>query len=85
MLPAVYLADEPRKLSGERRVPLECERGGDVKFSKEFFDLQIRFAGRVAELSGMPLAQALLDYTNFYVRFGLGRDFDAANRSGSTS
>jgi hypothetical protein len=50
-----------------------------VKFSKEFFDLQIRFAGRVAELSGMALEQALLDYTNLYVRFGLGRDFDAGH------
>ncbi|MFI4998394.1 MAG: hypothetical protein ACHQK9_00815 [Reyranellales bacterium] len=47
-----------------------------MKFSKEFFDLQTRFACRVAELSGMPLEQALLDYTNLYVRFGLGRDFD---------
>jgi hypothetical protein len=50
-----------------------------VKFSKEFFDLQIRFACRVAELSGMALEQALLDYTNLYVRFGLGRDFDAGH------
>ncbi len=50
-----------------------------MKFSKEFFDLQIRFACRVAELSGMALEQALLDYTNLYVRFGLGRDFDAGH------
>ena len=50
-----------------------------MKFSKEFFDLQIRFAARAAELSGMALEQALLDYTNLYVRFGLGRDFDAAH------
>lgn len=48
-----------------------------MAFSREFFDLQIRFACRVAELSGMPLEQALLDYTNLYVRFGLGRGFDA--------
>lgn len=50
-----------------------------MKFSEEFFDLQIRFADRVAELSGMPLGRALLDYTNLYVRFGLGRDFDPAH------
>src|SRR5437762_12947603 len=67
------------KLSSERRAPLACERGGDVTFSKEFFDLQIRFACRVAELSGIALEQALLDYTNLYVRFGLGRDFDAGH------
>jgi len=50
-----------------------------VKFSKEFFDLRIRFASRGAELSGMALEQALLDYTNLYMRFGLGRDFDAGH------
>ena len=30
-------------------------------------------------LSGLPWEQALLDYTNLYVRLGLGRDFDAAH------
>ncbi len=50
-----------------------------MKFSKGFFDLQIRFACQVAKLSGMALEQALLDYTNLYVRFGLGRDFDASH------
>jgi hypothetical protein len=49
-----------------------------VTYAKPFFDLQLRFAQTVARLSGMPLAQALLEYTNLYVRFGLGRDFDPA-------
>jgi hypothetical protein len=30
-------------------------------------------------LSGLPLARALLEYTNLYIRFGLGRDFDPAH------
>src|SRR6185295_16119504 len=30
-------------------------------------------------LSDLPLASALLDYTNLYIRFGLGRDFDPAH------
>ena len=47
-------------------------------YAKPFFDLQLRFAQTVARLSGMPLAQALLEYTNLYIRFGLGRDFDPA-------
>lgn len=47
-----------------------------MEFSKEFFDLQVRFARHVADLSGVPLASALLDYTNLYIRFGLGRGFD---------
>lgn len=41
-----------------------------------FFDLQLRFAHRVSELSGLPLGDALLGYTNLYIRFGLGRAFD---------
>lgn len=50
-----------------------------MHFGQAFFDLQLRFAHRVATLAGMPLAQALLDYTNLYVRWGLGRGFDAAH------
>lgn len=45
-------------------------------YGRAFFDLQLRFARKVAALSGLPLADALLQYTNLYVRFGLGRDFD---------
>lgn len=45
-------------------------------YGKAFFDLQVHFARRVAALSGLPLERALLQYTNLYVRFGLGRDFD---------
>jgi hypothetical protein len=50
-----------------------------VIYAKEFFDLQLQFAHKVASLSGLPLARALLGYTNLYVRFGLGRDFDPAH------
>lgn len=44
-------------------------------YSKEFFGLQIDFARSVAKLTGLPLDRTLLDYTNLYIRFGLGRDF----------
>jgi hypothetical protein len=50
-----------------------------VRYAKAFFDLQLHFAEKAAELSGPPLARAVLDYTNFYIRFGLGRDFDPAH------
>lgn len=53
-------------------------------FSREFFDLQFSFAEKVSALSGMPLGAALLDYTNFYVRFGLGREFDPQHESWQT-
>ena len=48
-------------------------------YARAFFDLQFQFAETVAALSGQPFAAALLGYTNYYIRFGLGRDFDPAH------
>ncbi len=45
-------------------------------YAKPFFDLQLEFAHKVTVLSGLPLARALFEYTNFYSRFGSGRDFE---------
>ena len=50
-----------------------------MRYAKAFFDLQLRFADRVATLSGLPLSRVLLEYTNLYIRFGLGRDFNASD------
>ena len=50
-----------------------------MTYAKAFFDLQLQFAHKVTLLSGLSLAQALLEYTNLYARFGLGRDFDPAH------
>jgi hypothetical protein len=50
-----------------------------MRYDKAFFGLQLEFAEKVSGLSGMPLALALLHYTNLYIRFGLGRDFDQAH------
>jgi hypothetical protein len=50
-----------------------------VIYAKAFFDLQLQFVDKVIVLSDLPLARALLEYTNLYVRFGLGRDFDPAH------
>jgi len=44
-------------------------------YAQAFFDLQLQFADKVTEISGLPLTRVLLDYTNLYIRFGLGRDF----------
>ena len=52
-----------------------------MNYPKGFFDLNLRFAQKVAELSGQPFEIALLHDTNLYIRFGLGRDFDATNSS----
>ncbi|MEM5315304.1 hypothetical protein [Paraburkholderia sp. JHI869] len=43
---------------------------------RAFYDLQVRFARTAARLADVPLAAALLDCTNLYVRFGAGRAFD---------
>jgi hypothetical protein len=47
-----------------------------VIYAKAFFDLQLQFADKVTILSRLPLARVLLEYTNLYIRFGLGHDFD---------
>jgi len=39
---------------------------------RDFFDLQLRFAEAIAEKTSMPLAEAVLFYTNLHRRFGLG-------------
>ena len=48
-------------------------------FSVEFFDLQLRFAKRVAELSGLSLAEAVGSHTNIYVRLGMGKELNPSN------
>jgi hypothetical protein len=48
-------------------------------FSQDFFDLNLKFARRVAEVTGESLQQSLLEYTHLYLAFGLGRDFDPEN------
>jgi len=50
-----------------------------LPYSKAFFDLQLQFAFTVSGLSNLPRSQGLLDYTNLYIRFGLGRQFDPAH------
>ena len=40
---------------------------------RDYFDLQLRFAQAVAEVGGLPIADAIARYTNFHRRFGLGR------------
>ena len=48
-------------------------------YSDAFFDLQLRFAHAVAARTGRALADVLLTHTNLYIRFGLGRTFDASH------
>ena len=66
--------------SPAHRVPCTAPSGRTgVLCSRAFFELQLAFARKVAALSGLPLQRALLDHTNLYIRFGLGRAFDPAH------
>jgi hypothetical protein len=48
-------------------------------FSKDFLDLNLKFARRVSEVIGQNFRESLLEYTHLYLAFGLGRDFDPLN------
>ena len=56
--------------SGRKRVIRESVK--TIRYEKGFFDLQLHFAQHVAQLAEIALPEALLRYTNFYIRFGLG-------------
>src|SRR5580765_4202440 len=65
--------------SGGTREFLLATPNPSVIYAKAFSDLQLQFAHKVAILSGLPLARVLLDYTNPYILFGLGRGFDPSH------
>ena len=48
-------------------------------FAVEFFQLQLFFAAKVAEVGGMPLTEAVENYTNIFVRLGMGTHFNTGN------
>ena len=48
-------------------------------YSVEFFDLQLRFAAKVTELSGLPLSETVGSHTNIYVRLAMGPRLDPTN------
>lgn len=55
------------------------ERKKDPEYPREFFDLQIEFARKVAGVLGIPISQALLQYTVLFRRFNVGRSPNASN------
>lgn len=48
-------------------------------YSVDFFAMQLRFASKVSEISGLPLAETLGTHTNIYVRLGMGPKFNPTN------
>ena len=47
-----------------------------MELTKAFFQLQLSFAEKVAQVTQAPLEEVLLDYTTLYLSFELGRSFD---------
>ncbi len=43
---------------------------------RDYFDIQLRFAEAVSQVATLPLAQTLLQCTDFHRRFGLGQPLD---------
>jgi hypothetical protein len=61
----------------ERGIPLETDIS--PVYSKLFFELQLVFAQKIADVSQQPLDLALLRYTAFYRILGLDWSFDPTN------
>ena len=53
--------------------------GSGEPYSVQFFDLQLRFAQRIAEVLSKPFGEAVGSYTNLYVRLAMGPRLDASN------
>lgn len=50
-----------------------------MELTKDFFQLQLSFAEKVAQVTQVPLEETLLAYTTLYLSFELGRSFDPAH------
>ena len=68
-----------RRTSGVPIDTVSHPKASTALYSAEFFALQLRFAARVAELSGLPFTETVGSYTNIYVRLGMGQQLDHAN------
>jgi hypothetical protein len=66
----------PRRAGRGSVLTASVDTPARVIYAPPFFDLQFDFAETVSAVSGLPLTRTLLEYTNLYIRFGLGRDFD---------
>jgi hypothetical protein len=50
-----------------------------MNYPKRFFEINLLFAQKFAEISRQALESTLLYHTNLYIRFGLGWDLVATN------
>src|SRR5687768_14646285 len=55
-----------------RRMPMDMSRAARAERLGPYFEIQLRFAARMAELSGISLGEAAYRHTNLSRRFGQG-------------
>jgi hypothetical protein len=55
------------------------ERQNQLELTQDFFQLQLSFAEKVAQVTQAPLEETVLAYTTLYLSFELGRSFDPAH------
>ena len=51
----------------------------DQKLDRDFFNIQVEFAKKLAKVSGQSFFDLLRTWTNLYGRLGLGKSLDASN------
>ncbi len=61
------------RTSTEHQQPDHVARWEKAETLRDYFDIQLRFAEAVSQAAGLPLAQTLLECTDFHRRFGLGQ------------
>jgi hypothetical protein len=68
-------------INGMGPIPPETiiENKEKKQYDKDFFDLQIQFAKKLSEVSGIPFPELLLSHTGLYHFFKLGKVVDVNN------
>ncbi len=57
----------------------KIENKESKEYPREFFDIQIKLARKLSEISGRPFNDVLLNNTNLYKRLGCGSKLDPSN------
>ena len=71
----------PESINGMGPTPpgTRIENNEKKQYDKEFFELQIQFAKKLSEVSGIPFPELLFSHTGLYHFFRLGKVMDVNN------
>ncbi len=69
---------EPKNPFNQQPVPKiqSVEKKESLKFEPEYFNIELQFAKTISEKTGQPLEEVILNNTDFYRRFGLGKKYN---------